>query len=89
LPCAGWTPIFEWCSKTNLIVLSYESDQLVLTAMRNMKTGRYMSYAELVIEHIVLVDDLSDNGYSRRKKQQKFTMFHWSKCTAELARQIL
>jgi RNA ligase len=39
----GYTPIFEWCSRKQRIVLDYKEDQLILTAMRDMTTGRYMS----------------------------------------------
>lgn len=37
----GWTPVFEWCSNKNRIVLSYPEDQLVLTALRHNETGFY------------------------------------------------
>ena len=36
------TPIFEWCSRTQRIVLDYSEDQLILTAVRDMKTGKYL-----------------------------------------------
>ena len=39
----GYTPIFEWCSRKQRIVLDYKEDQLILTAMRDITTGRYMS----------------------------------------------
>lgn len=39
----GYTPIFEWCSRKQRIVLDYAEDQLILTAMRDMTTGRYVS----------------------------------------------
>ena len=39
----GMTPIFEWCSRKQRIVLDYKEDQLILTAVRNMVTGEYMS----------------------------------------------
>lgn len=37
----GFTPIFEWCSRKQRIVLDHPEDQLILTAIRNMKTGVY------------------------------------------------
>lgn len=40
---AGMTPIFEWCSRKQRIVLDYPEDQLILTAIRVMETGRYLS----------------------------------------------
>lgn len=41
---AGLTPIFEWCSRKQRIVLDYGSeDQLILTAIRQMDTGRYLT----------------------------------------------
>jgi len=37
----GVTPIFEWCSRKQRIVLDYKEDQLILTAMRLMNEGGY------------------------------------------------
>jgi len=42
-----WTPIFEWCSRKQRIVLDYFDDQLVLTAMRHMNTGSYAMHGNL------------------------------------------
>jgi RNA ligase len=44
----GVTPIFEWCSRKNRIVVDYPEDQLVLTAIRDIVTGLYIPYAEMV-----------------------------------------
>ena len=43
-----WTPLFEYCSPRAKIVLYYEKDLLVLTAMRKNDTGEYMKYKDLV-----------------------------------------
>ena len=40
----GCTPIFEWCSNKNRIVLAYPEDQLVLTAIRDNETGKYVPH---------------------------------------------
>ena len=40
----GFTPIFEWCSRKQRIVLDYKEDQLILTAIRKMDTGVYTNY---------------------------------------------
>ncbi len=45
---SGFTPIFEWCSRKQRIVLDYKEDQLVLTAIRDIKTGGYAPYDRLV-----------------------------------------
>lgn len=37
----GVTPIFEWCSRKQKIVLDYPEDRLVLIALRNTKSGTY------------------------------------------------
>lgn len=37
-----WTPIFEWCSRQQRIVIDYPEDKLVLLAMRDNFTGIYM-----------------------------------------------
>lgn len=39
----GHTPIFEWCSRQQRIVVEYAEDRLVLIAVRNIKTGEYIS----------------------------------------------
>ena len=38
------TPIFEWCSRQQRIVVDYTQDQLVLIAMRHNITGEYLPY---------------------------------------------
>lgn len=38
------TPIFEWCSRKNRIVVDYPEDQLILTAMRYVFDGSYVTY---------------------------------------------
>ena len=43
-----YTPIYEWCSSTNPIVLQYQKDALTLIALRNMTTGKYLSYNDTV-----------------------------------------
>lgn len=43
----GWTPIFEWCSRTQRIVIDYPEDALVLTALRHNITGEYKNYSDL------------------------------------------
>ncbi len=39
----GITPIFEWCSRKQRIVIDYPIDQLILTAIRINKTGEYLT----------------------------------------------
>lgn len=36
------TPIFEWVSRKNRIVLDYPEDNLILLAVRHMETGEYL-----------------------------------------------
>lgn len=43
-----WTPLFEWCSRQQRIVVDYPQDKLVLLAMRHNWTGHYMGRDELV-----------------------------------------
>ncbi len=38
------TPIFEWCSRQQRIVIDYPTERLVLTAARDNTSGEYMSY---------------------------------------------
>lgn len=37
-----YTPIFEWCSRKQRIVIDYPEDQLVLLAVRDNFTGQYL-----------------------------------------------
>lgn len=41
------TPIFEWCSRANRIVVDYPKDRLVLLAIRDNTSGSYKSYDEM------------------------------------------
>lgn len=45
---SGYTPIFEFCSRQQRIVVDYEVERLVLTAMRSTIHGRYMQYEKLL-----------------------------------------
>ena len=47
------TPIFEWCSRKNRVVIDHPVDMLVLTAIRWNDTGRYCSlgYFNFVAEN--------------------------------------
>jgi RNA ligase len=38
------TPIFEWVSRKNRIVIDYPEESLILTAIRHNKTGEYIDY---------------------------------------------
>ncbi len=40
----GKTPIFEWISRKQRIVIDYEEDNLVLIAVRDNVTGEYLPY---------------------------------------------
>jgi RNA ligase len=43
----GQTPIFEWCTRKQRIVVDYPDDRLVLIAIRDNITGEYMAYPYL------------------------------------------
>jgi len=44
----GKTPIFEYMSRKNRIVVDYKHDAMVLTAVRENESGSYMDYPEMV-----------------------------------------
>ena len=46
----GYTPLFEWVSPFNQIVLAYEIEDLVLLAIRDNVTGEYLDLAEELTE---------------------------------------
>lgn len=43
----GFTPLFEWCSYRQQIIVSYPEDMLILTAIRNNNTGAYVQFEEM------------------------------------------
>lgn len=45
----GVTPMFEWVSPQNRIVVGYDRDELVLTAMREMVSGKYRTHTEMEV----------------------------------------
>lgn len=53
---SGLTPIFEWCSRSDKIVIDYPEDQLVLLAIRANTTGMYMP--RVSIERIAYNSDI-------------------------------
>lgn len=44
------TPIFEWCSNKQRIVVNHPEDRLVLTAVRHNNTGEYLPYDSLKLQ---------------------------------------
>ena len=44
----GMTPIFEWCSRQNKIVVDYPKDNLILTGMRFITSGSYIPYPTML-----------------------------------------
>lgn len=45
---SGMTPIFEWTSRQQKIVVDYPNDNLVLTGVRENVTGKYKSYDQML-----------------------------------------
>ena len=43
----GFTPIFEWCSRKQRIVLDYPVDKLIVTSVRSMQGGYYLKLEEI------------------------------------------
>lgn len=43
----GTTPLFEWCSRKNRIVVDYPEDQLILTGIRYLDIGTYVAYGNM------------------------------------------
>ena len=43
------TPVFEWCSRKQRIVIDYPEDRLVLIALRGTMTGEYKQYCDLAV----------------------------------------
>ena len=45
------TPIFEWCSRKQRIVIDYPEDRLVLIAVRDNETGEYVNFDRLMADY--------------------------------------
>jgi len=62
------TPIFEWVSRQNRIVIDYPEDNLILTGIRVNKTGEYYNYNNLIyygsLYGIDIVDVVHETGES-------------------------
>jgi len=62
-----FTPVFEFCSRKNQVVIDYPEDALVLTAMRHNRTGEYIRYKTLrliaSVFKIPLVEPLGGNEF--------------------------
>lgn len=41
------TPTFEWCSRSNRIVVDYPNDKMILTAIRRMESGEYLAMSSM------------------------------------------
>ena len=52
------TPIFEWCSRKQRIVIDYPEDKLVLIAVRHNQTGEYLPYHILEVDATLFKLDL-------------------------------
>lgn len=44
---AGFSPMFEYVSQRNKIVLDYDRDELILLALRHVRTGLYYPYEDM------------------------------------------
>jgi len=65
---SGWTPIFEWCDKNLSIVVKHPKSRLVLIAIRDTTTGKYMNWdiaSTVAVAHEIdcaATLHLNDNG---------------------------
>ena len=79
------TPIFEWCSRSNRVVIDHPTSRLVLTAIRHNRTGRYVPLELMagsayvcgggVIEVIGVLPGLDDSP-SKRLEQIRYLQGH-------------
>jgi RNA ligase len=69
----GKTPIFEWTSNKQRIVLNYENDNLILVAIRDNYSGKYESYPSLNINAMCnQIPCVSANNINRVYTQSEF-----------------
>lgn len=76
-PHDSYTPIFEWCSRQQRIVIDYPEDKLVLLAMRDNFTGEYLNRKGLVVlgkSWDIPVVDVLDTTYPVPSQEELVTM---------------
>jgi len=44
---AGYTPVFEWTSPENRVVIKYRENRLTLLALRHRRTGKYLHRSDM------------------------------------------
>ena len=50
----GWTPIFEWTSPSNIVVVRHEAEALTLTGIRHRASGVQVSHKDLAAHALAL-----------------------------------
>jgi len=70
-----WTPIFEWTSPNNRIVLRYDTAQLTLLAIRNTINGHYLSMLDLFDEGENMGVSIVTHVSSRWKTPDEFLSY--------------
>lgn len=69
----GKTPMFEWTSNKQRIVLEYKEDNLILVAIRDNYTGKYESYPSLNVNAMCnQIPCVSANNINRVYTQSEF-----------------
>lgn len=64
---SGMTPVFEWCSRKQRIVIDYPQDMLILTAIRRNDTGEYLTRGKmqaLSLPYNIPMVDLFDGDWN-------------------------
>ena len=69
----GFTPIFEWCSRNNRIVIDYPEDRLVLIAMRKNDNGSYFPYEDLVASASTFLIDVVEEYVGNARNMQELS----------------
>lgn len=81
---SGLTPIYEWTSPENRIVVPYTKESLTLIALRNMITGKYIRIEDVTTIPVVKSYDAIRNdineiiSYTRKLKDQEGFVIRWS-----------
>lgn len=78
---AGFTPLFEWCSPQDRIVVEQPEPKLVLIGIRHMLFGHYISYDDMKLYAssfnvpVVRVETYNPNTLSQIARQEGFEGF--------------
>lgn len=68
----NYTPIFEFVSRDNKIVIDYPQSALILTSIRSMDTGEYIDIREFLSQYLSSEIDVVDTVFTNHSNISEF-----------------